>query len=386
MLAIQLAGILGAADGLHHEVSLLVPESKDPDGVPPPDLPFRIVRYSTRRREALVGLFRAAVRGLPLQSALFHHRDLERRVRELAPGADLVILQLTRLADYANEIGDKLFLVDFIDSLALNFEQRATFDQAWRRPLLRFEARRLLVAESSLLERSVGGLIVSERDRDWLAERAPLAVADRLTVVPLVVHARPKSDESDPVLAEGRRQRGGLVFTGNLGYFVNDDAIRWFVREVWPTLHRTRPDIPLTIAGARPRRRLRRLVTSAGNGVELLDTPPDLAPILRDSSVSLAPMRAGSGVPVKVLEAWAEGIPVVASPWAAAGAAGHHDENLLIARTASEWCAAVTRLIDDRALAERLAQAGRRRVEEHHSVGAARAAIESALRRAERSR
>ena len=175
------------------------------------------------------------------------------------------------------------------------------------------------------------------------------------------------------------------MFTGNLGYFVNDDAIRWFLRTVWPSLHRTRPEIVLTIAGARPRRGLRRLVESAGGGVELLDTPPDLAPILAAAQVSLAPMRAGSGVPVKVLEAWAGGIPVVASPWAAAGASGRHDENLLIADTASEWCAAVIRLLDDSSLAGRLAHAGRRRIEEHHSVDAARAAIESALRRVEPS-
>ena len=294
---------------------------------------------------------------------------------------DVVILQLTRLAEYANHIGDTPLLVDFIDSLALNFEQRARFDRVWRRPVLRFEARRLLKAEAQLLKRSVGGLIVSGRDRDWLAARVPDHVADGLTVVPLVIPARPQAAVRNPDVTVTVR----LVFTGNLGYFVNDDAIRWFLRMVWPSLHRTRPEIVLTIAGARPRRGLRRLVASAGGGVELLDTPPDLASILAAAHVSLAPMRAGSGVPVKVLEAWAGGIPVVASPWAAAGAAGHHDENLLIAHTASEWCAAVIRLIDDGSLAGRLAHAGRRRVEEHHSVDATRVAIESALRRVDPS-
>jgi hypothetical protein len=224
----------------------------------------------------------------------------------------------------------------------------------------------------------LGGLVVSERDRDWLVERVPPHVAKRLTVVPLVVLARPSAEAR--VLEVGGP--GRLVFTGNLGYFVNDDAVRWFLRDVWPSLHRSRPDIVLTIAGARPRRRLRRLIATAEGRVELLNTPEDMAPILATANVSLAPMRAGSGIPVKVLEAWAAGTPVVASPWAAAGASGCDEETLLIADTAPEWCAAVIRLIDDSALAERLAQAGLRRVHEHHSVSAARDAIESAVLRA----
>jgi glycosyltransferase involved in cell wall biosynthesis len=380
MLALQLVRILGA--GLGHEVSLLVPRSESPGSAPPSELEFQVERYSTRRREAFQGVLGAAIRGLPLQTGLFHHRDLSRRVRELAPRSDVVILQLTRLADYADDIGDTPFLVDFIDSLALNFEQRAKFDSVWRRPILRFEARRLLAAEADLLGRSVGGLIVSERDRDWLVEHVPRPVADGLAVVPLVNTNRPLPREHEPIPTDGGHRIGRLVFTGNLGYFVNDDAIRWFLGEVWPDLHRARPEIVFTIAGARPRRRLRRLVASAGSGVELLDSPPDLAPFLAAANVSLAPMRAGSGVPVKILEAWAGGIPVVASSWAAAGVSGHHDEDLLIAQTANEWRSAVLRLVDDPVLATNLVSAGRRRLEKHHSEEAARAAIEAALRRA----
>ena len=52
MLALQLAGILGSADGLGHTVSLLVPDSATSPGGPPSDLPYRVERYSTRRRDA----------------------------------------------------------------------------------------------------------------------------------------------------------------------------------------------------------------------------------------------------------------------------------------------------------------------------------------------
>ena len=171
------------------------------------------------------------------KSALFHHRDLERRVRELAPGADLVILQLTRLADYANEIGDTPFLVDFIDSLALNFEQRAKFDRvvattasairgappAGRRVTSPAIGRSAVSSSASAIETGSPSVFRSR-------------VADRLTVVPLVVPAQTvAARRQSDVPAERSSRRGRLVFTGNLGYFVNDDAIRWFLHDVWPT-------------------------------------------------------------------------------------------------------------------------------------------------------
>jgi hypothetical protein len=386
MLALQLVGLLSDRTGLAHDVTLLVPRPRAGsvgDSVAAADRSYRVETYEVRRRNLVAGLLSATLRGRPLQGALFHHPDLRRRVRSLAPSADLVILQLARLAEYIDDVADTPVLVDLVDSLALNFERRSQFDRRWRRSILRFEARRLLRTEKQLLDHSVAGLLVSERDRSWLVDRVGREAGARLAVIPVVTSASESTATARGVVASSTRQSGErLAFTGNLGYFVNDDAIRWWLREVWPSLHQKSPEIGLTIAGARPKRGLRRLARSASGDVELIASPRDLGAVLATACVSIAPMRAGSGVPVKVLEAWASGVPVVASPWAAAGAAGRHDEDLLIAQTASEWCEAVIRLIDDRALSERLARAGRRRVQKDHSVDAARAAIESVFWRA----
>ena len=381
MLALQLAGILGSADGLGHTVSLLVPDSATSGGGPPSNLPFRIERYSTRRRDAFVGFSapRSAVSHskpgsstIPISIVGYESSPLRRR-RD--PAADHGL-------HYANHIDDTPLLVDFIDSLALNFEQRARFDRVWRRPVLRFEARRLLNAEAQLLKRSVGGLIVSERDRDWLAARVPDHVADGFTVVPLVIPAPPQAVVREPDVSVTRAVSCSPAISATSSTTTRSvGSCEWCGRAFIALVPRSCSRSPVPGLGAGCVGRWRRpgrggaVGHSTGHGADT-----------RRFDVSLAPMRAGSGVPVKVLEAWAGGIPVVASPWAAAGAAGRHDENLLIAQTASEWCAAVTRLIDDRPSPDALRKRGRRRVEEHHSVDAARAAIESALRRAEQSR
>lgn len=375
--AVQVAGLL--ADG-GHEVHLLVPEP-DGDRTVPADLPYGVETYRRRRSASVAGVARAGLSGLPLQAGLYRQPDLGRRLRELAPRFDLAVLQLVRLVGHARDLGDTPFLVDLVDSLALNFERRAEHDSPWLRPPLALEARRLLTAERSLARRAAGTLLVCDRDRTWLAERLSEEVAERLAVVPLVVPTQAGEGRSAGGAArdddEGAER---LVFTGNLGYFVNADAAAWWVDAVWPAVRAARPGLTLTLAGARPAGRVRRAARAPG--VELLDTPPDLAPVLASARVALAPMRAGSGVPVKVLEAWAAGVPVVASPWAAAGAGARPDHHLLVAGSPREWRDAVLRLLDDADLARRLAEAGRRRLASAHSPQAARRALDAAVARA----
>jgi polysaccharide biosynthesis protein PslH len=375
MRALQVAGALAE----EHRVTLLAPEppaarDREPGGeaaAAPAGVPFRLETYAVRRGAAATGLLRAAVAGRPLQSGLFHQPHLAARLRELAPAADLAVLQLVRLAAHAGDLGATPFAVDLVDSLALNFERRARFDLPWHRPLLALEARRLLAAETALLRRAGGGWLVSERDRAWLAARLPPPVAARLTVVPLQVRQRTSG------AAGGAGPSPRLVLTGNLGYFPTADAAAWWVRDVWPVLRAARPELGFILAGARPAPAVRRAARAPG--VELLDTPRSLDPVLAAASVAVAPLRAGSGVPVKVLEAWAAGVPVVASPWAAAGAAARPGFELLVAATPGEWRDSVLRLLDDPAFAGRLAAAGRARLAAGHSAAALRTALRSAV-------
>ncbi|HXO41809.1 MAG TPA: glycosyltransferase family 4 protein [Thermoanaerobaculia bacterium] len=313
---------------------------------------------------AASGLARAAASGLPLQSGWFYAADLRRQLRRLAPGADLVVLQLVRLAAHRTDAGATPVLVDLIDDLALNFARRAAVDRWWLRPPLVLEARLLAHAQRRLVRQAAGVLVVGDRDHREMVERLPAVLARRIRTVGLAVEPSGDAPETENVAAvSGEPPR--LVFTGNLGYFVNDDAISWWLRDVWPALAARRPDLKLVVAGDRPRPGLRRLVAMAGGesgAVTLVESPPDLRRLLAGAAVALAPMRCGSGVPVKILEAWAQGVPVVASPWAAAGTTGVPGEDLLVASSAREWAEVLSDLLQDPSARRRLAANGRRRL------------------------
>ncbi len=387
MRALQTLELLGAA----REVTLLAPEGGEP--APGPSHPIsnpnsQVVRYRPPGNlERALGVLRAAFTFAPLQSGLFRSRDLAAKLRDLAPRHDLVILQLERLVGHLPDLGTTPMVVDLIDSLALNFERRARFDALPIRPALSFEARRLLAAERRLAARAERVLVVSERDRSYLAERLGPELGAKVEVVPL---AMPAPEDLPPTLRILKRQGREspfeiapaeaplLAITGNLGYFPTADGALWFLARVWPEIRAARPDSRLLLAGSRPSRRLREASTRAG--VELVESPSDLKPLLEKATLALAPMRAGSGLPIKVLEAWSAGVPVIATPWTAAGVGGQPGFDLAVADPDPvAWRAKILELLDDPAQRRKLAENGRRRLVSDFSAEHVAALWRSAL-------
>lgn len=337
-----------------HEVTLLTPEPER--GAPASPVPIEIYRPPWGLgKAAAVG--RALIAGLPLQNGLFESPDLGGRLRELAPRYDRVVLQLARLAGHLPDLGEVPLIADLIDSLSLNLEMRARFDHPILRPLWSWEAARLARAERTLIERAERTLVVCERDRRHLERDLPAELAGRIAVVPIALAPSPgATPPTSPVLA----------LTGNLGYFVNSDAAIWWLREVWPRLRARRPEIRVVIAGARPPRQIRRAAAQAG--AELIDSPPDLLAVLAQATLALAPMRSGSGMPIKILEAWSLGVPVVASEWAAAGTTGKAGEDFAVAgKDPESWVETILQLLDNPEQCRRLAAGGRRRLEQDYS-------------------
>jgi polysaccharide biosynthesis protein PslH len=163
-----------------------------------------------------------------------------------------------------------------------------------------------------------------------------------------------------------RRQVCSILFVGTLSYAPNADAIMWFVSRVWHRLARAlNHRVRLVIVGADPPASVVRL--GAQRGIEVAAAVPGVASYYRDADLVVAPLRAGGGTRIKIIEAAAYGVPVVATGFAAEGTTFQHGVDILIANGEMSWLRACLLLARDGALSARLAARARAKANRDHS-------------------
>lgn len=144
-----------------------------------------------------------------------------------------------------------------------------------------------------------------------------------------------------------------LVFTGSMDWGPNEDAMLWFVDEIFPRITKAVPEVSLTIVGRRPSQKVRRL--GLNSRIEVTGRVEDVRPYLWSGSVFIVPLRIGGGTRIKIFEAMASGIPVVSTPVGAEGLQVSHDDHLLLAENSEGFSSAVLRLLKDPVRASQMA-------------------------------
>ena len=152
-------------------------------------------------------------------------------------------------------------------------------------------------------------------------------------------------------------RRNEIVFSGNFEYHPNVDAVRFLMRDIWPAIHQARPDVRLRLVG-RGAEHISHLVRH-DSSVETTGRVEDALAEIAAAKVVIAPLRAGSGTRIKILEAWAAARPVVATPLAAEGLAAEHGQNCLIAENPVNFSTCVTNLLDSEGEMHRIGMRGR---------------------------
>lgn len=271
----------------------------------------------------------------PLQTWLFTSALMRQTINAIIEKErfDLVHLQLIRMGEYLSGFKKIHCLLDFIDALSLNMSNRAKQENILLKLPVYWEYLKTKQYERKLLDKVQAAIIVSERDKQAISGD------DKITVVPIGVDLDRFSYQAPDHAAKD------LVFTGNLKYFPNQDAVIYFCKKALPAILRASPQTKFYIIGANPPAKIRKLANSR---IIVKGSVANMAQSFTKNMVAaICPLRAGSGVQFKILEAMAAGVPVVAFDQVARSLAVKDGQEILFAPNTSALIQQVLRLLND---------------------------------------
>ena len=180
------------------------------------------------------------------------------------------------------------------------------------------------------------------------------------------VHAIDTAVDVDYFKPNGRpEQPDRVLFVGSMDWMPNQDAVGFFLKEVWPRVLARRPNAMFQVVGRDPPVKLLRL--SGIDRIEIVGTVRDVRPYLEDAAVVVVPILVGGGTRLKIYEAMAMGKAVVSTTIGAEGLVYSPGEHILLADDPTAFAEAVTGLLEAPRLRNQMGESARRLVNSHFS-------------------
>ena len=320
------------------------------------DMPFcrEIIGVPKPKSYTPAKILRGLFSHLPLTLINYSSPEMTSILRRItrASAFDLVQIESIHMATYIPALPEALrrrvvFNWHNIESEILQ-RYAATTPSLLRRIYASATARRVEPLEREILRNSFGHQVCSERERATLLEWVPEA---RIVVVENGVDTKAFAPLPPAV-------RNRVLFVGAMAYTANCDSVVWFTTRIWPAIYERFPQWTLTLVGSNPLPPVRAL--SGLPGVEVTGTVPDVKPYYNEAIVAIVPLLTGGGTRLKILEAFAAGVPVVSTALGAEGLPVADGQDFLLAgNQPQDWLTAFSSLADQGELWHKLVAAGR---------------------------
>lgn len=296
----------------------------------------------------------AFFKGWPIQCGYFYskrnQRLLDGFVRKVAP--DRIYCQLFRMAEYVKGYSIRKTL-DYQDVFSKGMLRRYEKAPCYKKPFFKMEYRRVARFEAEIFDYFDGKTIITAVDRDLI----PHEKNGEIAVVANGV-------DFQKFNYNGENKEYDIIFSGNMNYAPNVDAAEYLVKEIMPLLWSEFPDLRVVLCGATPADQVKAL---AGSKVIVTGWVDSMAEWYAKSKVFVAPMRMGTGLQNKLLEAMAMQLPCVTSPLAGKPLRTANQQGAIItSATAVDYVEAVRRLLTDDEYYHCLAENGNRFVHENY--------------------
>lgn len=288
----------------------------------------------------------------------FYKPEIEWMIQRqvLLQGIDVIQLEYTALGQYArrfDRIVCALFEHDvYFQSIVRSLPfMRSPLDRlkAW------FEYLRAIRYELNLLPECDHIQVCTQENKDYLESFLP-SLRPRVSA-----GMRAGIDAGGYAFPGGPRDPDTMLFLGSFRHMPNQVALEWFARHVLPLIVEKLPGARLLVAGSDPPPR--HAFPDPANAIEWLGFVEDIQPLFASCALFVCPIRSGSGVRVKLLEAFASGIPVVSTAVGAEGLARVDGEFCALADDPAGFASKAVDLLRDCHAAREMAARARKEVE-----------------------
>ena len=295
--------------------------------------------------QILFGLIRAFFKGWPMQCGYFYNRKAAKKVDALLAKhqPDMLFGQLVRVSEYIRHKKTPK-AIDYQDVFSYGMKRRRDIASWITRPVYNMEYQRLCRYEAAVFDEFEVKTIISKPDRDLI----PHPKKEEILIIPNGVDHeffKPRQEE----------KKYDIVFTGNMSYAPNVNAVDYLANEILPLVWKQIPEAKMYIAGATPDPKVKK---AACDKIIVSGWLDDIRDAYAQSRVFIAPMRIGTGLQNKLLEAMSMGIPAITTPLANASLGAKPNEEILVGDNASALAQHIVTLLTDQGKAQQIAQAG----------------------------
>lgn len=273
----------------------------------------------------------------PLQVAFFRSSSFENKLKKVLKENqfDVIHVQHIRMAQYFEDLNCQNVILDLPDAFSLYWKRRIEKStNIFSKLLSNIEFKRLFKYEMEVIPRFNKVLVCSKEDQEYLIKNTGFDVELLQNGVNTTVF-QPRNQSFT---------RNRVLFTGNMDYAPNVDAVVYFVNEIWPHILSEIPNAVFIIAGQRP---VAKVLALASESVKITGFIPDLADEYSKAHVVVSPLRIGAGTQNKVLEALSMDIPVVSTNVGYAGLELLPDEGIALSLNNKEIIANTIKILRD---------------------------------------
>ncbi len=307
--------------------------------------------------ESIFWIFIAFFTKLPFQAALYRSVKMKKRINDLINigNFDVIYFHWIRIAQYYELIKSTnkvLSVIDYTDAVSLNLSRLVNIE---KNPIKKFfiQIERKRIAEHEKIAEKFHTLFIcSEVDKKFLMDRG--IKANYKLLYNGIDTTNFKSDST-------QYNWNRIIFTGNMPYRANYDAVLYFVREIFPNILKAIPEAKFYIVGQKPPKKI---ISLASSNIVVTGFVPKIYKEYLLSAVNVAPTRFGAGTLNKVIESIALGVPVVATSVAVGGLPKELYKYVFVANDPESFSKQVVEIIKNPKIREEMMVEGARIIRE----------------------